>query len=297
MFFRWMDRDSCCSSDFTPPFPIRQPMVVAMGLFITMLVVGCDSSRVKKSPNQVTVLSAASLSESIREIAVEFEAANPGTRVRISTGPANGLAEQILAGAPADVFLSANEKWADVVVDQGLAIKKVNFLTNRLVLIVPKGNPARIKSINDLTLDRVSKVAMAGVHVPAGTYASQALEKLNLLKALSETKRFVFGSDVRITLSYVERGEADAGFVYATDAQVSNDVEVISEVDPELHDPIIYSAVLLKSAQDNETASNFLMFLLTKSGKSSFEKHGFRILGETESDLIIEPSSSQGVSK
>jgi molybdate transport system substrate-binding protein len=163
-----------------------------------------------KDGEPLILLAAASTKDAVEELAASFEK-QTGTRVRVSAGPSNALATQITAGAPADLFLSANEKWAAHISEQGLAEEVTPLLTNGLVLIVPRDNPAQVKSPSDLAGQGVKRVALAGENVPAGIYAEQALRELAIYDLLIGANKIVRGQDLRFTLSYVARGEADAG--------------------------------------------------------------------------------------
>ena len=154
-----------------------------------------------------------------------------GGEVKVNLGPSSGLAGQILAGAPADLFLSANQEWADEVQKAGQTATATRLLTNRLVIVVPTGNPGGVQKPDDLLSDKVKKIALAGEKVPAGMYADQSLEKLGLLKKLTDAGKIVRGQDVRSALSYVERGEAEAGIVYSTDVGSAEGVEQEYEFD------------------------------------------------------------------
>ena len=200
---------------------------------------------------------------------------NAHIAVQISTGPSNGLAQQILAGAPADVFLSASRQWATAITEAGLASETVELLTNRMVLIVPKGNPAGVQEPSDLASARVTRVAIAGENVPAGTYAEQALRNLKLLDLLQQSNKLARGSDVRVTLAYVERAEAEAGIVYATDARVSQQVEVVKELDPRSYDPVVYPVVLLKRIPERDAPRGFFDFLQSAKARAVFDHFGF----------------------
>lgn len=236
---------------------------------------GCDGAKETATREKVTILAAASTTNAIEAAAQLFENENDSIAVRISTGPSNGLARQIMAGAPADVFLSANKQWADAIVSEGLSDTTIELLTNRMVLIVPQGNPAAITGPNDLTHAKVSRVAVAGENVPAGIYAEQALRRLNLFDSLRESNKLARGSDVRVTLAYVERAEVEAGIVYATDARLSEQVEIVAVLDPRTHEAVVYPLVLLKMATDKPAARQFFEFLQSAAGLAVFEKYGF----------------------
>jgi molybdate transport system substrate-binding protein len=227
------------------------------------------------------LLAAASTKEAVEELAAIFEK-QTGTRVRVSAGPSNALATQIAAGAPADLFLSANEKWGQHVKEQGLAEDVIPLLTNGLALIVPRNNPAQVQSPTDLAGRRVKRVALAGENVPAGIYAQQALHELAIFDLLVGANKIVRGQDVRIVLSYVARGEADAGVVYDTDARIEKNVIVVDRFDPKTYDPIVYPLVLVKREQANPAARKLYDFFRSPEAGAVFEKFGFqRLMGGT----------------
>jgi molybdate transport system substrate-binding protein len=224
------------------------------------------------------VLVAASTKNAVEEAAAEF--AKSGGEVKISASASNALATQIVAGGEAHLFLSANQQWADVVEKAGKSSRSRKLLTNGLVLVVPAGNPAGVKSPADLTSEKVKKIALAGDKVPAGQYAQQALTAAKLYEGLVAANKIVRGHDVRSTLTYVERGEAEAGIVYSTDAMITKAVEVVHEFDPATYDKIVYPLVLLKAAEGNERAVKFYEFLGSEAAAGVFKKHGFVMLAE-----------------
>jgi molybdate transport system substrate-binding protein len=229
----------------------------------------------------VTVLVAASTTSAIDEIAQAFTR-DTGIEVRISSGPSNALANQIIAGAPADVFLSANSQWAAAVEEKSLAEKVQPLLTNDLVLVTPRDNPANITSPEQLLSENVGKLALAGEAVPAGQYAQQALTSLKIYEQLVEQNKIVRGHDVRVTLTFVERGEVDAAIVYSTDSRVSDKVREVYAFDSSTHDPIVYPAVLLKAAAKNAAAKQFYERLFSSAAVKIFTQHGFKLLSANE---------------
>ena len=122
------------------------------------------------------------------------------------------------------------------------------------------------------------RIAVAGPTVPAGIYARQALKKLKLLDMLEADKKIVAGDNVRVTLTYVERGEVEAGIVYATDARISDKVEQVYTFAADTHEPIRYPLVLLKSGQTSTSARAFFEYLQSAKAKEIFEKQGFTLL-------------------
>ncbi|MGI9455078.1 MAG: molybdate ABC transporter substrate-binding protein [Aeoliella sp.] len=264
---------------------ISNVLIAAMALTAIALS-GCGAFRLGFDPassgiaerdaDTVYISVAASTQGAIREIVDEFEQ-HTGIKVHINAGSSSGLASQIQFGAPADIFLSANEKWATTVEQDGLALQRCRLLTNRLVLIVPKGNPGGVKTPQDLLAEGVQKIALAGETVPAGIYAEQALKTLSLYENLSEQKKIVRGQDVRIALSYVEQREAEAGLVYQTDASISSRVETVATLEQESHDKIIYSLVFLKHGKHNPAARELYEYLSSDARADLFLAHGFQV--------------------
>jgi molybdate transport system substrate-binding protein len=248
-----------------------------VGACLLAVLAGCGGpARVGDGP--VLALVAASTKDAVQEIAADF-ATEGGPEVRISADDSSKLATQITQGAPAHLFLSANEKWADFVKDQGYAQAVTPLLGNALVLVVPKANAPGITTPGDLAGPRVKHLALAGPTVPAGIYARQALKNLKLWDAVED--RVVSGENVRVTLAYVERGEAEAGIVYATDARISGQVRQVYEFGPGTHDPVRYPLVLLKTGQAHPGARRFYEFLQGPRAAAVFKKYGFtRLAGQ-----------------
>jgi molybdate transport system substrate-binding protein len=201
-----------------------------------------------------------------------------GVTIKVNPGPSSSLAQQILSGAPADLFLSASQQWATAIQDKGLAAQQQRLLTNKLVLVVPPGNPANVRKPEALIAPAVEKIALAGEKVPAGIYGDQALTKLGLLAKLTEGGKIARGEDVRSALSFVQRGEAQVGIVYATDVAGASSVEVVHEFDPTLHDEIVYALVLVKREPPVPAAKEFFDFLLSPDAEETFQKYQFQRL-------------------
>jgi molybdate transport system substrate-binding protein len=248
----------------------------AAGLLALLGVCGCGGEG-PPGGGPVLCLAAASTQNAVEEVAAGFTAEGGGA-VQVNPDASSKLAQQVVNGAPADLFLSADEKWADYVKEKGFAAEVCPLLGNTLVIVVPRGNPGNVHKPEDLTGPAVNKVAVAGAAVPAGIYARQALTRLKLWDGLEGAKKVVAGENVRVTLAYVERGEAEAGVVYGTDARVSDRVEKAYEFDPATHDRIVYPLVLLKAGAKNEAARKFYERLRSPAAGQVFRKHGFRTL-------------------
>ena len=241
------------------------------------LAAGCNASAppaTSVATSVVLVSAATSTKEPVSELATIFEKQS-GCQVRVNAGASNVLANQIQSGAPADVFLSANRFWAEQLDKPGLTVEHTPLLANRLVLIVPKGNPASVNGPADLLKSDVRRVALAGEGVPAGLYAEQALIRLKLYDSLMQAGKIARGQDVRSTLAYVERGEAEAGIVYSTDLPTAKNIETVDEFDPQTHDEIAYILVLLRHADGNAAAKDFYEFLASSQADAVWRKFGF----------------------
>ncbi|MCC7421699.1 MAG: molybdate ABC transporter substrate-binding protein [Planctomycetaceae bacterium] len=230
----------------------------------------------------VVVLVAASTVDAAKELAIRVQK-ELGVTMEISPGPSNGLAQQILNGAPADVFLSASETWVDVLRREGRVSETRPLLSNQLVVVVPRGRGDAIRQPSDLLQAAVGTLALGGEKVPVGTLADQALKHLKLLDQLTAQGKIVRGHDARATLAYVEKGEADAGIVYRTDAMISDRVETAFVFDESTHEPNVYSAVLVKplpgdggpAAEPSSEARKVYKFLFSSDATELFRKFGF----------------------
>lgn len=260
---------------------IRTAFLGALALSVLVLA-GCGKD--KDNPKQqgkekpkaaepVLIYTAASARDVIAELAETFSK-DADVEVKVNPDSSSRLATQIIEGAPADLFLSASDEWAEAVKDKDLAELMRPLLGNVLVIVVPKGNPEKISRAKDLL--KVKRVALAGPKVPAGKYAGRALKKVGVLLDLEKQKKIVFADDVRAALAFVERGEAEAGVVYATDARVSDKVEAVYNFATDDKDPIRYPLVLLKKGAAKKEARQFYDFLLTSRATAVFEKHGFK---------------------
>lgn len=223
---------------------------------------------------EILVSAAASTKELLEALASDFSSGSKMT-IRVNPGPSSSLANQLIEGAPADLFLCASREWAEKVKEADVAERSVELLTNKLVMIVPKGNPAGIKQPKDLLSSQVKRIALAGENVPAGKYADQVLAKLQLLESLAADNKIARAQDVRGALSFVERGEAEAGIVYSTDVYVAPNVEVVHEFDSALHDEIVYVLVLLTYGAKNPEAISFYEFLQSNGADEVYAKAGF----------------------
>ena len=227
----------------------------------------------------VTVFAAASLKEALDEQATRFEAAI-GNRVIVSYGGSNALARQIEAGAPADVFISADLDWVDYVEQRGLLVpgSRVNLLRNELVLIAPASSKTTLRIAPHFDLAAAlgsEKLAMANPDsVPAGKYGKAALDTLGVWPGVE--KQVVRTDNVRAALSLVARGEAAFGIVYRSDAVADKGVRVVDAFPESTHAPIVYPGALV--APGKPAAKALLDFLHSGAARRVWEKYGFMVL-------------------
>ena len=223
------------------------------------------------------VLAAASLQESMTAAADAWARAGHPRPVVAFAG-SSALARQAMAGAPADLFVSADEEWMDALEQRGLlrSGSRAAFLSNRLVLVAPAGVKGNVRLARGVNLARVlgsGRLAMADPEaVPAGKYGKAALQKLGAWDAVAP--KVVRAENVRAALALVERGAAPLGVVYATDARASAKVRVVGVFPAASHPPIRYPLALLKSSTNPEGVK-FRGFLLSRGGRAIFARYGF----------------------
>jgi molybdate transport system substrate-binding protein len=222
------------------------------------------------------IYAAASLTNALDDAALAWEGAGHAP-VTLVYAASSTLAKQIEAGAPADVYASADRKWMDYLEARGRIApgSRVDLLGNRLVLIAPAGRGVRVEVRAGFAFARAfaGKLCLGEpAAVPAGIYARQALEALGWWADLAG--RIVGADDVRTALTFVERGECALGVVYATDATISDDVEVLATFPAQLHEPIVYPFARVAGARG--AAAAFVDFLAhAPAAQAAFAHYGF----------------------
>lgn len=223
------------------------------------------------------VLAAASLQESLNA-AADGWARKGHPRPVISFAASSALARQVEAGAPADLFISADEDWMNYIAQRGKvkAGTRVSFLFNNLVLIAPASSKARLKIGRNFPLARAlgdGRLAMADPDsVPAGKYGKEALTKLGVWPSVQG--KVARADNVRAALRLVELGEAPLGIVYTTDALADKGVRIVGTFPPSSHAPISYPIAVL-TASTNRDTEGFRRYLLSSEGKAIFRRFGF----------------------
>jgi molybdate transport system substrate-binding protein len=229
---------------------------------------------------EMTVFAAASLTDAMKDISAKWVEAGHAS-LRMSFGSSSTLARQIEQGAPANLFASADEKWMDYLAEKKLiaADTRKDLLGNDLVLVVSADKPMHVtinKSFDLMALLGTNGRLATGdpAHVPVGIYAEQALKSLGMWDNVSP--RLARTADVRSALLLVERGEAPAGIVYATDAAVSKAVMIAGTFPADSHDPVTYPFAITKSG-DTAEARALLDFMTSPPARAVFVKRGFKV--------------------
>ncbi len=224
----------------------------------------------------LTVFAASSLTEAFSEIAEAFEAANPGVTVALNFSGSSTLSTQILQGAPADVFASADARQMEGVAGE-VAGEPQRFAGNSLVVMTPEGSS--LSTPEDLAKPGILLV-LAGPEVPAGRYALEVLDNLNALYGEGFSVRVLKNlvseeTNVRQVAAKVALGEADAAVVYATDAAVVEGVRS-TEIPETYNVEAAYTIAVVRGSAQREVAEHFLEFVLSSEGQAILARHGFR---------------------
>lgn len=244
-----------------------------------ILLTGCGKSAADKSEKTtIHVSAAASLKDSMTDIKAKFEKKNANIKVDIDYAGSGQIVQRVKSGAPVDGVLLASEADSSALTKAKLASDQTKFAGNELVIVANKK-----AKVDTLTASQVKsylkgtdKIAIGNVDsVPAGEYAKQSLTNLNLYTALKN--QYVGAQDVRQVLSYVESGNAQAGFVYQTDAKISKKVKVIYKVPAKLHDAIGYYSDVVNDSKVKDETNKFLAYLQTDTAEKILAGYGFKI--------------------
>lgn len=247
---------------------MRACHVALASLLLVLAACGGDDPGSSGGAEPILVFAAASLTDAFEEIAAEFEASEEGAAVRFNFLSSSDLASQIIEGAPADVFASADEVNVDKVVAEGLASDAAIFALNILSIAVPAGNPLGITELDDLE-DADLVIALCNEECPAGRYARELFEGAGLIIEPGPVE-----VDVRAVLTRVALGEADAGIVYVTDIEAEPDVEGV-DIPESDNVTAAYAITTLDDAP--ESATDFVAFVTSEEGRRILSGHGFEL--------------------
>jgi len=249
-------------------------MLNRLALIISLLVTAPALAQ-----DKLVIFAAASLTEALSEVGLAYAKAGHPAPV-FSFAASSALARQIENGAPAGVFVSADEEWMDYLGTRKLIARdsRISFLGNTLVLVAPKGEPLDVTIAPSFDLAgalKGRKLALADpTGVPAGRYGRAALEFLGVWNSAEHL--VVRTDNVRAALTFVERKEAAAGIIYATDAALTDKVEVVGTFPANSHPPISYPVAII-ARNDSAQARVFRDFLLSDGAKSIYRKYGFAV--------------------
>ncbi|MBP2002172.1 molybdate transport system substrate-binding protein [Paenibacillus shirakamiensis] len=274
----------------------RTPLVKVYSMLLLVLwIAGCSSGKAtgpsadmgnkaqegnSGQPTQVEILisAAASLKTSLTELQTLYQKDHPEIHVTFNFGASGSLQKQIEQGAPADVFFSAGKKQMDTLINEKRVDKSSvhNILRNELVMVTPKGASQAPKTLEDLSRLEGQHIAVGEpASVPAGAYAKESLTKAGLWNSLQS--KFVYAKDVRQVLTYVETGNAAAGFVYKSDALLSTKTDTALTLEPKSHSDIVYPAGLVSDTKHKAEAQAFIEFMQSKTASEIFLKNGFSL--------------------
>ena len=264
---------------------LTRPGILALAATVTLLV-GCspagpDGARASAGAVELAVFAAASLRDALAAVTTEYEATSPGVRITLSTDASSSLRAQIEQGAPADLFLSADQAEPEALVSAGLTDgPALTFAGNTLALIVPHDNPARLTGPRDLARPGL-KIVAAGDKVPITAYARQVVARLASLPGYPAGFAADYDANVvsreqnvRAVLARIELGEADAALVYRTDGLASHLVQMV-ELPAQAAVQVAYAGVVLKSSSEPVAARAFLDWLAGPAGTMVLAGFGF----------------------
>jgi molybdate transport system substrate-binding protein len=233
-----------------------------LSLAVVVLLAASLAATAQTQPPRLTIYAASSLTDAFRAFDSQ----------RYSFGSSGTLETQIRNGAPADLFASASPLNTQRLYRLGLVEKPVTFTANRLVLIVPKANPAGIASVADMRRKPV-KLVVAGPTVPLGAYTRTVLRRMGLLSVLS--KVVSQEADARAVTGKIALGQADAGFVYATDARAVADRVTVIRIPARAQPRVRYEIAVVSSSSNKAAAQAWVKKLLSARGQAAMKEYGF----------------------
>lgn len=249
--------------------------IICLLLSLTLL---CGAALAEaEAPVELTVFAAASLTETLTEIAEQYKAVAPNVTLVFSFDSSGTLKTQIEEGAPCDLFLSAAQKQMNQLEELGMiqSDSRVDLLENQVVLAVPDGNPKGIQSFADIA--DAELIALGNEDVPVGAYSIEILTHLDLLDALTAEGRITYGSNVKEVTTQIAEASVDCGIIYATDA-ASAQLTIVDAATADMCSQVIYPAAVLANSANADAAQAFLDYLTTPEAAQVFERVGFSMV-------------------
>lgn len=254
-------------------------ILAALAVLLAPIAVGCRGCKdTSPKDEELVIFAAASLRDAFEALAAEFEAGHPGVDVTLGTAGSQALRVQIENGAPADVFASANPDHVDALASQDLVAERSVFARNRLVIIVPRENPAGLRTVADLP--RAARIVIGAKTVPIGKYTrsflDRAAERFDSRYRTAVEEHIVSEElNVRLVATKVSLGEADAGIAYATDARAFSDRIEAIDIPDDLNVIGEYHQAVLTSAPHPDLARAFVELVTSPRGGDILSNHGF----------------------
>jgi molybdate transport system substrate-binding protein len=245
-------------------------LVMLLTAFLAAMSPSCGASTPADS-EPVLVFAAASLTDAFAAVATSFEANRPEFDVELNFAASSSLRQQILEGAPADVFASANTSNMDQVIEAGEASTSTTLATNVLQIAVPAGNPAGVTGLSDFARDDLL-IGLCAEGVPCGDLSRQALGKAGVVAAVDTNE-----PDVRALLVKIEAGELDAGIVYATDVAATGDRVEGVDIPADFNVVAIYPIAVLANAPNAGGAHAFVTFAVSDQARAVLSRYGFSL--------------------
>lgn len=240
---------------------------------VTFFILGFTATA---NAEQLRISVAASMTDVLKELISNFSTHHKDIQILPNFGPSGGLAKQINLGAPADIYISANPKWMDYLIEQrkiDISTRKT-FAHNSLVFVGTKNED--VTSLADLP--QLQRIGIASPKsVPAGQYAEQALCKTGLYKQLLGAGKLVMAKDVRQALIYADRGETDGSFVYTTDALLAKQAVILFNVPQDLYSHVTYPLALTQVGATKPAAQSFYDYITSEDSHDIINKYGFSL--------------------
>lgn len=230
----------------------------------------------------ITASVAASMTDAFQEISKKYSLRNPGTRILPNFASSGSLAKQITQGAPVDIYISANERWIEYLMEKKL-IRPENqqiFAHNSLVF-VGKDSGKEVASMANLV--QCNRIAIGSPEsVPAGIYAKQAMQKSGIYEVLRRRKKLILAKDVRQALVYADRGEVDGAFVYRTDGLLARNARILFSVPDELYERVSYPVALTRAGAENKAARSLYEYMRSAEVALILTRYGFLPLSKAD---------------
>ena len=259
---------------------MKKKLIVLLLLSLVLsLAAGCGEQQVEEQASgEIYVFAASSLTDCLNEIIALYQNESGNTVIPVYEGSGT-LKKQIAEGADCDIFISANQKHMDELEQEGAVNTETrrDLLSNSLTLIASAEKAKAITDVQSLLNEEVRLVAIGEPNdVPAGQYAEELFRNMDIADELQP--KLVYAKNVRAVLEYVDGGDADAGFVYCTDAMLLENGVIIGDAPAQYYTAVNYPAAIMSDAPQPEAAADFFAFLESDAAKAVFEKYGFTVL-------------------